>query len=607
MQMDELRPESGYRTSLSAFLLLRYTLIVATAYLLIVEEGFAAPPLGVTLLVVAALASNVALGQLTPQRIGSMSFTVGIIIADTLWVTLAMLGSGRFSGDFFYLYFLVLLMAAIGENLRLIAIGAVAICGAYLYLLVASGTWSFWNSPSLIRIPFLFTAAAFYGYLVDRTRLERRRADLTTEELRAEAQVTAALVRVGREMISSLDTPVILERLCQVTTEVLECDASRTLLLEPQGRAFVPLAAYGDTPEWWEMARLLRIPCDMLADLLVRLDACDAVQVAGPTVAEAAALSLQSRDSAIVCMALRRGSELIGIHTASYRDPRASFSPVQEQIARKMAQIASISLANAELVEELERANRIKSDFVASMSHELRTPLNLIIGYNELLMDGAFGAVTGDQREILHRVAKSSRDLLAMIQATLDLSRLEANRFELQAEDVDPAALLADLESEARGLYADSALSLVWKIAPALPLLHTDPVKLRMILKNLLGNAVKFTDHGGITVTAEARAEGVEFSVADTGIGIAAADQAIIFEPFRQAQGASDQHRSGAGLGLYIARRLVEMLEGRIALDSEVGRGSTFRVWIGSAPRSPRQDTAVSSAAEEIERQPEVA
>jgi hypothetical protein len=142
--MDAVRPESGRKTSLSAFLLLRYTLIVATAYLLIVEEGFAAPPLGVMLLVVAALASNLVLGHLTPQRIESTSFTVGIIIGDTLWVTLALLGSGRFSGDFFYLYFLVLLMAAIGENLRLIAVGAVAICGAYLYLLIASGTWSFW-------------------------------------------------------------------------------------------------------------------------------------------------------------------------------------------------------------------------------------------------------------------------------------------------------------------------------------------------------------------------------------------------------------------------------------------------------------------------------
>jgi signal transduction histidine kinase len=604
--MHESECEPGGKTSLSAFLLLRYTLIVATAYLLIVEEGFAVPPLGAMVLIVAALASNVVFGQLTPQRIRSTSFTVGIIIGDTLWVTLALVGSGRFTGDFFYLYFLVLLMSAIGENLRLIAVGAVAICGAYLYLLVASGTWSFWDSPSLIRIPFLFTAAAFYGHLVDRMRTERHRADLTTEELRAEAQVSAALVRVGREMISSLDTPVILDRLCQVTTEVLECDASRTLLLEPQECVFLPLAAYGDRPEWWEMARLLRIPRDMLADLLARLDTCDAAQIAAPSVAEVAALSLQGRDSAIICMALRRGAELIGIHTASYRDPGARFSPVQEQIANKMAQIASICLANAKLVEELERANRVKSDFVASMSHELRTPLNLIIGYNELLIDGAFGALASDQREILQRVGKSSRELLDMIQATLDLSRVEANRFELKAEDVDPAALLSDLEIETRGPRAGSPLSVEWTIAPGLPMLHTDPVKLKMVLKNLLVNALKFTDHGGITVAAEARAGGVEFSVADTGIGIAAADQAIIFEPFRQAEGESQRHRSGTGLGLYIARRLVEMLGGTIALDSEAGRGSTFRVWIGDAP-SPVDDASSHRAADDRERRGAVA
>jgi signal transduction histidine kinase len=575
--MGEQQSPSG----LTAFLLLRYTLIVATAYLIIVEEGFASPPLPAILLIVAALASNVVLGQLPASVTQSSRFSIGVVIGDTVWITVALLYSGRFSGEFFYLYFLVLLMAAIGENLLLIAVGAVAVCGAYLYLLMASGTWSIWNSPSLIRIPFLFTAAAFYGHLVDRTRHERRRADRTTEELRAEAQVSAALVRVGSEMISSLDTPVILDRLCEVTTEVLECDCSHTFLLEPEERVFVPLAGYGDEAEWWAMARLLRIPSDTLAALLVELDAQDVVQIAGASSAAATALSLGGADSAIVCMALRRGSEMIGIHTASYRRARGAFTALQEQLARKMAQIASISLANAKLVEELENANRIKSDFVASMSHELRTPLNLIIGYNELLVEGVFGALAGEQREILQRVARSSRELLDMIQATLDLSRLESNRVTLATTPVDPAQLVAELESETRAQREGHPLCFEWDTADGLPTLQTDAVKLKMILKNLLGNALKFTEQGSIAVRATARDGGVEFAVVDTGIGIAPADHAVIFEPFRQVQRDRGYHRSGAGLGLYIARRLVEMLGGTITVESDVDRGATFRVWIG--------------------------
>jgi signal transduction histidine kinase len=160
-----------------AFLLLRYTLIVATAYLLLVEEGMRMPPLPALLLVVLALASNVAIASLPARWTGSRYFAPAVIVLDTVWINAALLLSGRFSAEFFFLYFFILLLAAIGENLWLIAVAAVVVCCAYLYVLAAlGGSWSLWTSPSLIRLPFLFTAAAFYGYLVDRTRVERRRA-----------------------------------------------------------------------------------------------------------------------------------------------------------------------------------------------------------------------------------------------------------------------------------------------------------------------------------------------------------------------------------------------------------------------------------------------
>jgi len=160
-----------------AFLLLRYTLIIATAYLLLVEESLQMPPLPALLLVVLALASNVVIAQLPARMTSAPYFGPAVIIADTLWITVALLVSGKFSAEFYFLYFFILLLAAIGETLWLIALAAVAVCAAYLYVMAATGEgWSWWTSPSLIRIPFLFTAAAFYGYLVDRTRQERARA-----------------------------------------------------------------------------------------------------------------------------------------------------------------------------------------------------------------------------------------------------------------------------------------------------------------------------------------------------------------------------------------------------------------------------------------------
>ncbi|MFQ5803214.1 MAG: PAS domain S-box protein [Candidatus Methylomirabilales bacterium] len=160
-----------------AFVFLRYTLIIAMAYLVLVEHGFSSTPSGLIILIVAAFASNVLVAQLPTRITESTAFYAGIILGDTLWITAALLYSGLFGAEFFYLYFFVLLLAGIGENLALIAVGATAVCMAYVFVLSASsGSMSFWSSRLLIRIPFLLTAAVFYGYLVDRVRRERQRA-----------------------------------------------------------------------------------------------------------------------------------------------------------------------------------------------------------------------------------------------------------------------------------------------------------------------------------------------------------------------------------------------------------------------------------------------
>jgi signal transduction histidine kinase len=283
--------------------------------------------------------------------------------------------------------------------------------------------------------------------------------------------------------------------------------------------------------------------------------------------------------AAAIIVALRRGNEIIGFHCVGRRHD-APFTRLEERIARGIAQVASIALENARLVEELERAGRIKSDFVATMSHELRTPLNVIIGYHDLLLEGEFGDLTTAQADRLRRADQSARELLDLINATLDLSRLEARRMPLQVHDVDLAAVVQELDAEIATLRQKPGVRFAWCLPPGLPSLRTDPVKLKVVLKNLIHNAIKFTDAGAVTVTVSTARGRVELEVADTGIGIGPELVAVIFEPFRQADSSSTRSYGGVGLGLYIVRRLLDLLGGGITVESQLGRGSRFRFWV---------------------------
>jgi signal transduction histidine kinase len=285
--------------------------------------------------------------------------------------------------------------------------------------------------------------------------------------------------------------------------------------------------------------------------------------------------------SAVLFVALRRGDEVIGIQTAGHRGRREPFSAAQLRLARELAHVASLALENARLVEELQHANRLKSEFVATMSHELRTPLNVVLGYNELLLDGAVGPLSPQQTDILQRGHRSAQQLLELITATLDLSRLEAGRVEIDLSRVRLATLATEIDTEVQFMRGDkSSVAVHWNVAGNLPILLTDRAKLKLIMKNLLGNALKFTDSGHVTVTARATQGGVEIGVADTGSGIPSEALSTIFEPFRQVDGSSTRRHGGVGLGLYIVRRLVGMLGGTVRVESKEGRGSTFRVWL---------------------------
>jgi signal transduction histidine kinase len=415
-------------------------------------------------------------------------------------------------------------------------------------------------------------------YAVERHRLRT--------QVQEEARFAGALAEVGRGMISSLSTPVLLERLCRLTAAALECDFSHTWLWQASDDAYVPVAGYGFGAEQWESLRLLRIPRPTM-EQLQQEDSMQTVLLDHRS-RILSGIGLQFGVTVVLYVALRRGDELIGVQTSGYHGRAEPFTPQQVRLACRVAQLASIALENARLFEELERANRVKSNFVAAVSHELRSPLNTIMGYAELLLDGSFGSLQPEQTTAVETVCRSAGELRDVMSATLDLSRFEAKPASLEPQEVSLPDLLGEIAVEIRGQITKPEVHLVCETVPNLPPIYTDPIKLKMVLKNLVGNAIKFTDRGTVTVRADLYPAGVEVSCSDTGIGIPPEAQATIFDPFRQADRSIGKRYGGAGLGLYIVRRLLEMLGGSVTVESEMGRGSTFRV------RLPREAKATT-------------
>lgn len=230
-------------------------------------------------------------------------------------------------------------------------------------------------------------------------------------------------------------------------------------------------------------------------------------------------------------------------------------------------------------VTELQETDRVKSEFLASMSHELRTPLNSIIGYTELVIDGIYGPAPAAQAQALGRVTSSARALLTLINDVLDLSRLNAGMMPLHPEDFEVAELLEDVRQTLSVLAEERGLALRTH-APAGLRVRGDKSKLRQILINLAGNAVKFTDKGSVEIKAAFAPDKkrLTLSVADTGAGISPEDQRKLFEQFRQLEGTEARRHGGTGLGLSIVKKLAELMGGGVAVDSELGRGTTFSV-----------------------------
>ena len=234
---------------------------------------------------------------------------------------------------------------------------------------------------------------------------------------------------------------------------------------------------------------------------------------------------------------------------------------------------------------ELLDATRAKTEFIAAMSHELRTPLNIVIGSSDLLRDGFFGGISEGQKDATDKISRNARVLLKMINDVLTISQFDAARISLDLSTVEVDEVIDQARAMVEQINRDKHLEVRWQVDPNVPPLVTDSLKLEEILQNLIGNAFKFTPQGHIEVRVNSRPDQdrVEFTVADTGIGIAVEDQGKIFNAFEQLKDAHTGHFNGVGLGLNIVRRYLDLMHGEISVESQPGQGSKF---IFSVPRS---------------------
>ncbi|CAN5701050.1 ATP-binding protein [soil metagenome] len=419
--------------------------------------------------------------------------------------------------------------------------------------------------------------------------LEQRVEDRTRELTEALEQQTATTEILRVISASPTDVQPVFDAIA--SSAVRLCEGLHCALFRYDGTQQRLVAHHGVQPATVAalMARYPRPPApDTVSGRALRDAAVIHVAdiVGDPRFPESQRITATAGYRAALAVPMMREAQPIGVIFVMRREPEA-FSAKQVQLLQTFAAQAVIAIENVRLFTEiqeksrqLEIASQHKSQFLANMSHELRTPLNAIIGYTEMMADGLYGDVNDKAQGVLERVQANGRHLLGLINDVLDLAKIEAGQLVLAIEEYSIADMVGTVLSATESLAKTKNLTLGSDVPAGLPTGTGDARRLTQVLLNLVGNGIKFTDQGSVEVRARQIGERFELSVVDSGFGIAPEDQNKIFEEFQQVDNTSTRKKGGTGLGLSISRRIVELHGGRITIESEVGKGSTFKVTV---------------------------
>jgi len=435
------------------------------------------------------------------------------------------------------------------------------------------------------QIELLKTFADQAVIAIENTRLFEE-VQARTRELARSVQELTALGEVGRAVSSTLDLKVVLKTVVDRAVQLSGADAGSIFYYHNESGSFELGETTGLTEAIIATLRRLEItanetgPGEAIAKRQP-LQIPDLRQRPRDPLRDAV---LEACFKASLIVPLLGAERPLGALVLRRRHP-GEFPATVVTLMQAFADQSAIALENARLFNEiaqksreLEIASQHKSQFVANMSHELRTPLAAILGYAELMQEGFYEPLGQKSLDALTRIRSNGKHLLGLINTVLDIAKIESGQFTLNIAEYAIESVVETVRSATESLAQNKKLALKTEVAEFLPVGVGDEQRLTQVLLNLVGNAIKFTDTGEVSITASARNGHFAVSVTDTGPGIPLDQQDRIFEQFHQVDGSNTKAKGGTGLGLAIAKQIVEMHGGRIWVESTLGKGSTFRM-----------------------------
>ena len=404
--------------------------------------------------------------------------------------------------------------------------------------------------------------------------------DRQQRELAERGRENDALRDLARQLAEVSDSGALLEVLCGAAAALCGADGAAVAVADRGDAAVV--TAVGVVAEL--EGRRYTVPGAMGLESIVdtagrRLDAFRDTEswVRSP---EYQTLSRRMGPGPTMIVPLVAHERMLGVLAVVRREGAPLFGAREGERLEAIGDHAALALWKSHLLEEAEGATRAQSNFLATISHELRTPLTALTGYGELLADEILGPMPKPQHEVIDRMRSVTHQLSAMIDEILTFSSLEAGKETARLGDIDAAEIVRAAVAVVEPLAQQKGVAFALELPRERVTMLTDGDKVRQILVNLAGNAVKFTDRGSVSLVMRREADDVVFTVTDTGIGISAADRPRLFQPFTQLDSSLTRRHGGTGLGLYISIRLARLLGGRIDVESEPGRGSVFTLTV---------------------------